>query len=158
MQIRFFILIPLFLWTCNVLNDNCPDNKVPLDTRDQVTIKQGVWGNVWFWEGNFQPVCPTGKITPVIREIYIHKGTPHDSVEFDGFNISRIKTDLITVVSSNSSGFFQAELDTGAYSLFIKEDSVFYFDGSDNTFLVPAYVHAGNITKRQLDITYNAAF
>ncbi|MDZ7765838.1 MAG: hypothetical protein U5K00_15710 [Melioribacteraceae bacterium] len=32
-----------------------------------MTISEGVWGNVWFWEGDFMPGSPDGTITPVIR-------------------------------------------------------------------------------------------
>ncbi len=154
----FPVLILLFFGACEILNEDCPGTNFPPDNQYQVTIGQGIWGNVWFWQGNFQPVCPTGKINPVVRDIYIHKGTPLDSVEFDGPYIVRIKTELIKVVRSNSFGFYQAELDTGAYSLFIKEDAVFYFDGSDNTYLAPGYVKSGMRTKRQSDITYQAAY
>ena len=152
------VLIPLIFWACDVLNDDCPGTKYPPDNRYQVTINQGIWGNVWFWEGDFQPVCPSGTIRPAVREIYIHKGTTHDSVVYEGQLIVQIKTKLIKVVISNASGFYQAELDSGAYSLFIKEDSGFYFDGSDSRFLAPGYVQPGMITKRQLDITYGAAY
>ena len=117
-----------------------------------------MWGNVWFWEGNFQPLCPSGTVRPVIREIYIHAGTPLDSVERDGMAIIRINTPLVAVIQSDESGFYQAQLDTGAYSLFILEDSVFYSDGGDNRFLSSAYVTPGSVTKRQLDITYMAAY
>jgi hypothetical protein len=144
--------------TCDILQEDCPGTDLPPDNQGQVTISQGVWGNVWFWEGNFQPVCPTGTVRPVIREIYIHTGTPHDSVEYDGPYIVKINTRLVKVVTSNASGFYQAVLDTGAYSFFIKEDSVFYFDGSDNMYLAPARVRSGKVTKRQLDITYKAAY
>ena len=154
------VLISSFLFACDLLTDECPGTEFPADTENQVTITQGIWGNVWFWEGDFQPLCPSGKVTPVVREIYVHKGTPVDSVDHneDGPFLTNIKTELIAVVRSNSTGFFQVALDTGAYSFFIKEDSLYYAGGGDRNFLQPGYVNENSVSKVQLDITYNAAY
>jgi hypothetical protein len=155
---RFGIVYLLSFSACNINDHDCPGINLPPDNHTRVTVTQGVWGNVWFWEGNFQPYCPSGKVIPVVRQIYIHEGTPPDSVESDGRVIFRIKTRLITVVNSDGSGFYEASLDSGAYSLFIKEDSVYYADGGDDSFLSSVYVVPGKVTKRQLDITYKAVY
>jgi len=133
----------------------------PSDTSDQVTISQGVWGNVWLWEGDFQPIEPSGTITPVVREIFVHTLTPLDSVDQVGYSAFyyEIHTPLVTTTESNITGFFEVELPPGQYSFFVKEDSLFYanlFDGQGN--ILPATVAEDSVTKVQIDITYKATF
>ena len=131
----------------------------PPDTSDQITITQGVWGNVWFWEGNFMPCVPSGTITPVVREIYVHSLTSLDSVSQIGYSpfYSEIYTQLIAITESNSTGFFEIALPPGRYSLFVREDSLFYansFDGEGN--ILPATVVEDSVTKTQINIDYLA--
>ena len=154
----FGIVFVLSFLTCDINDNDCPGTDLPPDNHTRVTVKQGVWGNVWFWKGNFQPYCPTGKVIPVVRQIYIHVGTPLDSVKFDGSMIISMDTRLIAVVTSEETDFYEASLDSGVYSLFIKEESVFYANGGDDTFLSPVYFVPGKVSKRQLDITYEAAY
>jgi hypothetical protein len=133
--------------------------RYPSDTSDQVTISQGVWGNVWFWEGDFMPFEPTGTITPVVREIHVHTLTPVDSVNQVSYSpfYYEIYTQLVTVTTSNRTGFFEVTLPPGRYSFFVKEDSLFYanlFDGEGN--ILPATVVEDSVTRIQIDITYRA--
>ena len=158
---RFLIIVMMFMLSCGIIDDNeCPEISFPPENRHQITITQGIWGNVWLWEGNFQPVCPSGKVYAVVREIYIHEATPLDSVDFlpDSPFIINIRTPLIKTVKSISSGFYQAALDTGTYSVFVREDTVFYFGSANNSYLEPGSVAENEIEKVQLDITYNAAY
>ena len=137
------------------------DIRYPPDTSDQITISQGVWGNVWFWEGDFQPVEITGTITPVVREIYVHTLTPVDSVNQVSYSpfYYEIYTQLVAVTTSNRTGFFEVTLPPGRYSFFVKEDSLFYanlFDGEGN--ILPATVVEDSVTQIQIDITYRAFY
>jgi hypothetical protein len=134
--------------------------RYPPDTRDQVTISQGAWGNVWFWEGDFMPVG-WGKITPMVRMVYVYSLTnlsDVDQVPYSPF-YRAIHSTAIDSVLSNATGFFQFRLDTGRYSFFIKEDSLFYangYDGYGN--ILPATIKKDSLTKVQIDITYSATF
>ncbi len=134
----------------------------PPDTKDQVTIHQGVWGNVWFWEGDFMPSDrpPRGTITPVVREVYVYKATPLDSVIGPPYSpfYSKILTPLVATTTSNSTGFFQVELQPGKYSFFVKEDSLFYANLFDDYHIQPATVVKDSVIKRQIDITYKASW
>ena len=156
-----YLLIFSFIIICceNPVND-CEGISYPENTDDQVTISQGVWGNVWFWQGDFQPICPHGKVFPVEREIHIYEATPADSVEYSTPRpfISNVKTKLIKIVKSNSTGFFEVTLDSGAYSFFVKEDSLLYANGGDNNFLQPGYVATNSKSKIQIDINYKASY
>ena len=136
----------------------------PPDTSDQITITQGVWGNVWFWEGDFMPVIypalPTGTITPVVREIYVHTLTPRDSVSQVGYSpfYYEIYTQLVTTTWSNSTGFFEVALPPGGYSFFVREDSLFYANRDDGAYILPATVVDDSVTKVQIDIDYMATW
>jgi hypothetical protein len=130
----------------------------PPDTTDQITITQGVWGNVWFLEGNFRN---NGTITPVVREIYVHTLTPLDAVNPAGDSgfYYEIYTQLITTTVSNNTGFFEVALPPGRYSFFVKEDSLFYaylYDEEGN--ILPATVVEDSITEVLITITYKVYY
>ncbi len=159
----------LFLISLSLILISCSDNSVgviyPPDNSYKVTISQGVWGNVWFWEGNFMPTTDNssnGKITPVIREIYVYEATRLDSVERDSINytfLRSIHSNFITKINSDKDGFFQIALPVGKYSFFVKEDSLFFANEGDNDgYLMSAEVNENKVTKRQIDINYNAAY
>jgi hypothetical protein len=152
------VIILVFVVHCN---EEYRDIQYPPDTSDQITITQGVWGNVWFWEGNFMPAGPYGTITPVVREIYVHSLTSIDSVNQVGHSgfFYDIYTQLVAITESNCTGFFEIALPPGSYSFFAKEDSLFYanlFDGEGN--ILPATVVDDSVTKVQIDIDYMATY
>lgn len=143
------------------------DVQLPPENDDQVSLSQGVWGNVWFWSGNHMPTIEpediSGTIEPVEREIYIHEVASLDAVTIaEGKGLpfyEKINTPLVKVVMSNAAGLYQAELPTGEYSLFVKEGDLFYanqFDTQGNINTVA--VVENQMTKCQVDITYAATF
>lgn len=144
-----------------ILNSNCKKNSYnhyPPDTSNQVTIEQGIWGNVWFWEGDFQPVG-FGKITPVVRTVCVYELTPLDSGVIGSRPFySQILTQLIASTQSNSTGFYQVTLPEGEYSVFVKEDSLYYANPTDGQFINPVEVVRDSVTKVQIDVMYKATF
>jgi len=158
---NFLRLSYLFIVVLSFILFDCKDHGVsyPPDTRNQVTISQGVWGNVWFWEGNFQPVEPTGTITPVERQVLIYEATSLDSVSTTRGGFYReIRTRLIATTASNRTGFFQLGLPPGVYSVFVKEDSL-YWQGAGNSIGIGGFrVSSGSVTKVQIDINYRAVY
>jgi hypothetical protein len=131
----------------------------PPDTSGQVTISQGVWGNVWFWEGDFMPLNPAGTITPVQRRVYAYELTNSTQVEpQDSGGFYRIiRTHPIDSVRSNSTGFFQMTLAPGRYSFFVREGSDYYSTWTDSARnILPTTVVADSVTKVQIDITYRS--
>ena len=158
---RYCFLLIILSFLIAGCKDSISDVKLPPDNSEKVTIKQGTWGNVWFWEGNFAPYSPHGTITPVVREIYVYYATRYDSVitnQRTGFYDS-ILTKQITKLWSDNTGFFQLELPPGKYNFFIKEDSCYYATEGDGAgYLLTATVTANSVTKRQIDINYKAVW
>ncbi|MEK9138379.1 MAG: hypothetical protein AAB393_14735 [Bacteroidota bacterium] len=158
-------LIHLCIMFALSLVNGCHDigggSPIPPDTSTQVTITQGVWGNVWFWEGNFMPGSASGTITPVRRELLVFEATRVDSAvrSRDGGFYLAIMTRFVARTTSNSTGFFQITLPPGKYSVFVNEDKLFYASVSDGAgHLQPATVLPNSVTKVQIDITYKAVY
>ena len=129
----------------------------PPHNEDLVTIDQGVWGDVWFWEGDFMPPCPTGTVTAVSREMRIHELAGLDDVDPPGYGrfYSAVHTPLVAVVQSGDNGFFDVALEPGHYSIFAVEDTLLYanwFAGGGN--INPVTVDPGEVTGITFDITY----
>jgi len=159
----FFFLLSLFLvfLSCNkngVKANKCQNN-YPSISEEKVSISQGLWGDVWFWRGNFQPVN-FGEICPVKRKIFIYELTTLDDVEQIDFTAfySEIKTKRISSVRSDENGFFQLKLVPGTYSLFIKENGNFYSSSFKNEGIFPIEIKEGEVTSVRVDITYEAVF
>ena len=173
-KITIFIIAISFLFSINC-NLTSPENKskeevikyyypdLPPDNEDQITIRQGIWGNIWFWKGNFKPTSYGGTITPVIRELLIYELTSQEDVVVNNEEVpdsfyKEIHTKLIKKVSSNKTGFFQAELPEGEYSIFIKEGSLYYANSFSDSFIFPVEVKTDSLSKVQFDVTYDALY
>lgn len=163
MKTSILALVTLTALHCSKEADESPTSfeRYPPDTRYQVTISRGVWGNVWLWEGNFMPTgC--GKITPVVRTVYAYQLTKSQQVEWveSGSPLfRRIFSQIVDSTQSNSTGFFQMTLPPGQYSFIIREDSLYYansMDGSGN--IRPGTVKQDSLTYIHIDITYKAVF
>ncbi len=144
---------------------------IPGSNENRVSIDQGIWGNVLFWEGDFMPMIypdgASGNITPVIRTIYIHEATRDDQVQWCYVEIepccgarfiSEISTDLVAFTQSNDRGFFEVELPAGRYSIFVREYGYLYANLFDREYIFPVEVREGEVTAIQFDITYKAYF
>jgi len=129
------------------------------------SIRQGVYGYVEFWEGDFMPtVLPEisgGTITPVERTIEIHAPTRFDAgsqLDYTAF-YRKLFTPCVAKTSSNAKGFFQVELPPGYYSFFVIENSLYYANGVDGQgYLCPVTVLKDSLSFVKLNITYKATF
>jgi hypothetical protein len=122
-----------------------------------VTITQWIWGDVWFWEGNFMPPCPIGTVTAVARELRVHELTGIDDVAPAGYSTfyAAVHTELVATAWSDTTGFFEVELEPGRYSLFALEDTLYYaslFGGGG--LIWPVQVVEGQVTETLFDINY----
>ncbi|VAX21623.1 hypothetical protein MNBD_IGNAVI01-1005 [hydrothermal vent metagenome] len=159
----FLAFMSMFMLTACEDSPTSSKLQYPPDNEYKVTITQGVWGNVWFWEGNFMPIIDPNRarIIPVIRKIYVYEATNDSMVERSGIGpfFRKINSKLITTLYSEIDGFYQVSLPPGKYSFFVKEDSLFYansWDGEGD--ILSAAVTENNIVKNQIDITYKATF
>lgn len=156
MVIPAAVMMAFILAGCS--GDGCPGNHRPPRNEASVTISQGVWGDVWFWQGDFMPVCPQGTVLAVSREVVVFEQVatgdifpPGDSGTF----FDEIPTDEIARVESNTRGFFQIELPPGDYSVFVVEGDRYYansFDGDGN--ILPFTVAADSVSDVLINITY----
>ena len=156
----FPLLCCLSAWGCGGSGGGVRGTVFPPDQSRRVTISQGVWGNVWLWQGDFMPANPSGTITPVRRSVYVHELTARSqtvpSPDKDSRFFEAVQTPLVARVESDSRGFFQVELPPGRYSLFVGENGRLYANGSDH--IRPVQVSAGTVTKAQIDINYQATY
>lgn len=137
----------------------CPGDRLPPRNYDKVTIEQGIWGDVWFWEGDFMPPCPTGTVTAVSREIRIHELTSMDQVvvhpESHPAFYSAVASSLIATTWSDADGFFEVELDVGTYSVFVIEESLYFANGYDGYGNIwPVEVVEGEVSETLFRIDY----
>jgi hypothetical protein len=128
-----------------------------------------VWGNVKYWEGDFMPIIfdispsaappSRGIITPVVREIQIHRVTTVTDMNSAGPLYSNIPTELVATTTSDENGFYQVDLPPGIYSVFVKEGTKFYANSFDSQGRIMAFeVLSGTVTEMQLNITFAATF
>ncbi len=139
-------------------SDDCRGNKRPLKNEASVTIAQGLWGDVWFWDGDFMPICPQGIVRAVSREIVIfERATQADVTSIEnrpGF-YSEVRVDEIARITSNQQGFYQLTLPPGEYSIFIVEDSMYYRGAGHYYEMVSRVMIAEDVvTELRIDITY----
>jgi hypothetical protein len=148
------------LWGCSRLTDPC-DSKAeyPRPHPERVTVPQGVWGLVAYWDGDFMPLCPSGTIYPAGRELRIHEETRLDQAEMEpGGFFTEVRTPEVARVWSDADGFFQGGLPPGRYSLFSVEDTVLYANGfSGDGYIYPFTVVADSTVMVTFDITWNAS-
>jgi hypothetical protein len=126
-----------------------------------VSIHQGLWGDVWFWQGDFMPMCPSGVVFPVSREMRIHELASFDDVDQAGYGpfYSAVHTPLVAVAQSGENGFFEVALEPGRYSVFSVEDTLLYanrFDGHGN--IHPVTVDTAQVVGITFDITYESTW
>ena len=177
-MIKRSILVMLCIVVCSFISCDKEDigpagiDDISGSNENRVSINQGIWGDVLFWEGNFMPMpypdVSSGTISPVIRTIFIHEATREDQVTWSyveiepccGANfISEISTDLVAATQSDDRGFFELELPAGRYSIFVREHGYLYANMIDGRgYIFPVEVREGEVTGIQFNITYKACF
>lgn len=153
------VLIAVTVLGCTDSTDPCTsDVAYPVKHPERVTVPQGVWGVVAFWNGDFMPLCASGTIFPVGREMRIHALTRHDQVEGLGPFFSEVRTPEVARVWSDADGFFQAALPPGEYSLFSVEDTVLYANLFSSSAVWPFTVSPDTVISVNFDITWDATY
>jgi hypothetical protein len=161
MHKSLLIIALLMLTGCN---EDLKNNFIQRDNEIRVTISQGVWGTVRFWEGDFMPSTDhtSGKITPVVRDIYIYEAATMNDLVFSsssGVFVNEVKTKFVKKVTSDKAGFFQTALEPGNYSFFVKENDLYFAsETTKNGYVMFANVKKNSVSKRLIDINYKAVY
>ncbi len=129
-------------------------------------ITQGIQGQVIWLEGNQMPgirdkmdtsTAKRGK--GVQRTIFVYELTNRqDAVFADGF-FSEIRKKPIKQVQTDENGYFAIPLETGRYSVFVKEEKGLYanlFDGEGN--IQPIKISPDRVQHMDIKVDYNAAY
>ena len=134
----------------------------PQSQEELVSIEEGLWGDVWFWTGDFMPP-ETGRVFPVSREVIVFELATGDDVTSEGAPYGRFVTEVRTTevgrTQSLSNGFYEISLPPGEYSLFVVEESKLW-KACPNwyNFISRVVVEPGAIAEAHIDITHQASY
>ncbi|MFT3824812.1 MAG: hypothetical protein QM731_12860 [Chitinophagaceae bacterium] len=125
--------------------------------------KQGIEGYVYLVTGNQMPSPDIKKAPPkgVKTTLYIYELTNLQQVTRVGQSglYSAIHTKLVKTVTTDKNGHFKVKLPPGRYSLFTKDDTMFYanwFDGGNN--IAPTEVTAKKWTTVEVKMDSKAVY
>ena len=140
----------------------CTGDQRPARNGASVTISEGLWGDVWFWSGDFMPICPSGTVRPAVREVVVFAAATEAEVTEAagsyGF-YEEVRTTEIARTVSDRNGFFQIALPPGEYSLFVIEQAQFYAHGGyGSAYVSGVSVGAGAVTAVPFNIDYLASW
>jgi hypothetical protein len=127
------------------------------------STSEGIHGTVEIWEGNFMPpVDPQhgrGTITPGVNR----RVRAHEPVRMaGGLSSARrdsVPTRLVAETVTDSNGRFFLPVPPGTYSVFVEEDSSWYFNGWNGEGIQGAVtVEAGKPSDMLIKVTTKATF
>ena len=129
----------------------------------KTTIKQGVFGQVVWVQGNMMPSPDfplRGSGKPVRRMIRIYELTNVSQVDGDAPLYSSVKSTLLLTVKSDKNGHYQAKLLPGKYSIFTVEDDGKLFANSFNEkgMINSVEVKMDEVTVFNININYKAYY
>ena len=134
-----------------------------VQTNKQPKIKQGVYGNVTWLEGNMmpspdEPRAMSGR--PIERTINIYEIVNFKDVIGQAPLFTSINKKLVRIVKTNKNGYYECELPPGFYSVFSRETESSFFANSFNGKgeISSVEVKSQAITKLDIVINYKAAY
>ncbi len=127
------------------------------------TITQGFTGRITGLTGNQMPMKGADPVVPkgILTTVFIYEPTNISQVRQLGTSptYTAINTKLVASVETDSTGAFTVALPVGSYSVFIKQDKLFYanlFDANNNIALFT--VEEGKLTTVNLTVSSGAAY
>lgn len=134
-----------------------------LQTNERPKIKQGVYGNVTWLEGNMMPSPDLPKVSngqPIERTINIYAIANFKDVTGQAPLYRSINKKLVKTVKTNKNGYYECELPPGFYSVFSKESENSFFANSFNGKgeISSVEVKTGVAAKLDIVINYRAAY
>jgi hypothetical protein len=158
--IIFFVGFPLFSALSLPSPTNHPVSNTPPRNR---YVKQGIRGCVYAVKGNQMPGpgVPRKKPTGIAASVYIFTLVNMSQVERSekASFYKTVHARPVKVAEADSTGYFEASLDTGEYSLFIKVGEYYYSgvrDQYDN--INPVKVYSSRQTYVELFYKSGAAY
>ena len=147
MKYLLTLLIPIALISCKAMEAN--------------DIKQGVKGQVLWFEGNLMPGPgqPEPKGKPVERTVAIYELTNMSDLTGDIPLYQSIGTKKVAEVTSDKDGNFSVTLEPGEYSVFTNEEGGYFansFDGKNNVAAIT--VTADQVTALTIKVNYAATY
>ncbi len=141
---------------------SCEGNPVQIDIPD-VTITQGLFGQVSFWRGYFtDDDFNRGTVKAVKREVYIFKARKFTaSMEYfsDGDFFKTNFPDLIAKTTSNAYGYYEIVVPAGQYTVMVKENNLLYAsEVSENGYINFVDLARDELKRYDISITYQAVF
>lgn len=139
------LCVPLFM--CCALQNN-----------DGRSLNQGVYGNIYWLQGNMMPSPDEPRATnggPIERKVNIYEAATFKDVTGQAPLFTKVNTKLVKSVKSDSKGFYECELPTGRYSIFTVEEKEGFFANSFNNKEEINIVEIKEREKVKLDISIN---
>lgn len=125
-------------------------------------ISQGISGQVLWYEGDLMPGFNKEPVAgkPIEREIHIYKATTIDQAEvLEGTFYSNINSELVLTTISDEDGKFIVSLDTGTYSVFVKEARGLFANRFDQGgFINPVTIRENELVRITIKVDYMAAY
>ena len=130
--------------------------------KSTIALSEGIQGYIYKVSGNQMPMKGKpgkAKGKSIVSELWIYKATTLQQAQGSMPLFSKINTLLAVKVKSDSTGYYQAALPAGVYSVFVKEgDQLFAAETDGQGILNPAVVTAGKITSRNITLTTGALY
>ena len=131
-------------------------------TMKPSVITQGLSGYVYRESGNQMPSPNRAPRKPkgIKCDMYIYQPTTLQQVKGSSPVFTSVNSKLITIVHSDSTGYYAVKLPVGKYSVFIRtDDQRFFANESDgNGILNPAEVTSNKVTARNFTLRHGAVY
>lgn len=142
-----------------ILSACCSSRRV----QNKSTITQGLSGYIRELKGNQMPSPESqpSKGLGVKTTVYIYELTNVSQVKQEGTSpfYKTISTQLIKTADTDENGYFQAALDPGNYSLFVKQNGLYYANSFDSRNNISMYtVEPNKLTKVEFSISSSATY
>ena len=126
-------------------------------------IKQGIYGQVTWLEGNIMPSPDAPKASKergVDRNIYIYELSSLGQTTGQAPLFSVVHSKLVKIVTANKHGNYECELPIGKYSVFTKESDGSFFANSfnKNGEISSVELRFKEVTKLDIVINYKASY
>ena len=130
-----------------------------IHNASKISIKEGIWGTLVKTEGDCMPAIDwentTCKQFPVKREILIYEYTKINETRHEFTKFLEVYTKLVATATCDEEGFFELALESGKYSVFVREGGYLYansFDGQGGISSIT--VESSKVSEEFLNLNY----